>query len=199
MTRSLVVLRDLAVSVLRKYESAPSSERTEILREVAGVLVEAREHFYVADGSVDWRGRTYAYRQFAGEVISGANLPPEEVHSIQAAIRYHVGNILRERLDPAELEANGLQPSSPRTRSVEKRTRQSEILQRLSGGAAFEDADSVALALSTVESILSRIPEAAVRGLKAADRRKLHAAAEQVVTGAQAVVAAAGAPTRSPK
>ena len=69
-TRPLSVIRDDAIASLRRFATTDPADRTPILREVAVALVDAREHFFTSDGSTDWRGRTYAYRRFVGEVFA---------------------------------------------------------------------------------------------------------------------------------
>jgi hypothetical protein len=185
MSRSLETLRDEAASALRDYSHSDESGRTDCLRKVAALLVEAREHFYTADGTVDWRGRTYAYRQLVGEAFAGADLPADDVSSVQAAVRYHVSAVLRTRLDAQTLESLGLVKASARARSTAKRSRQSAILSIASGGAAFEDAESIERALAAVTGILGRIPSSAVKGLTAAERRQVHDVAERIASDAR--------------
>lgn len=182
MSRSLDTLRDEATSALRDYSHADESGRTDCLRKVAALLVEAREHFYSADGTVDWRGRTYAYRQFVGEAFSSADVPADSVSSVQAAVRYHVSSALRARLDAQTLESLDLVKASARARSTAKRSRQSSMLSTVSGGAAFEDAESIERALAAVAGILGRIPESAVKGLAADERRQVHVFAERIAS-----------------
>ena len=50
-----------------------------------------------------------------GQIYEGAQMPRERQDTFQAALRYHVGNLLRERADESELAAVGLTTTSPRT------------------------------------------------------------------------------------
>ena len=87
---------------------------------------------------------------------------------------------LRTRLDAQTLESLDLVKASARARSIEKRSRQSAMLSTVSGGAAFEDAESIEQALAAVAGILGRIPPSAVKGLTAAERRQVHDFAERI-------------------
>lgn len=147
-------IQDDAVRALRRYLA---HHDTEDLRAVATRFVEAREHFYTKEGEPDWTGRTYAYRRWVREVMTSANTPPESLATVQAAIRYHVGNILRDRLDAEALAVLGLRPESPRERSVEKRAAITEQLAIFSGGAEITHADEVLGAITAIDAAVRRI------------------------------------------
>lgn len=196
MTRPLAQIRESATASLRQYPYAEPGARTAILRDVAAALVEAREHFFTADGTTDWRGRTYAYRQFAGEVFSGANLPPEEGSTVQAAVRYHTGNLLRERLGPDEVEALGLNPESPKERSVAKRALQSSALQVLRGGEALQTPAEVAQAVRVASALLGRVDTDAVRSWPASARAAIAEETERVAALASGLALTAAARRR---
>ena len=195
MDHSLDTLADLqkrAVDALSRYLALPSGEGTEDLRTVAGAFVSAREHFFTREGLPDWLGRTYVYRTWVREVMSAAHVPGETMSSLQAAIRYHTGNILRDRLDAETLEDLGLQSASPRARSVEKRERYSETLSIFSGGAELADTQEILSALRMMEGALRRVSIPAVRKLKAADRKAIREEALALFTRAEEVAVAAG-------
>jgi hypothetical protein len=168
----LADLRDSTAQVLRRLSGATEDTRTEILREAARLLVDARAHFFDAQGETDWRGRTYAYRRFVGEVFSAGNVPRDEIPTVQAAIRYHIGNALRERLSAEELTAIGLRPEGPRERSIEKRRNASALAGVLQGGAVLDDVDDALRALSAVSSALVRIPPSLFSRATNAERRE---------------------------
>ncbi len=182
MDRPTARLRDKAAQAIRRYRTAGEDERTAILREVAEIFVDLRSHFYLDDGSTDWRGQTYPYRQVIGEVFSMASVPKDELSTVSAAIRYHVGNVLRERLDPDDLEAIGLRPASPRERSVEKRERQSVLLNALRLGPNLGQGLDVLRSLTAAHALLSRVPDGAFRDLEDPAPRK---AAKTLLTDLQ--------------
>jgi hypothetical protein len=173
MDRSIAALRDEAADLLRRYTRAEKdADRTPLLRRVAEVFVDLRGHFYDDDGVQDWRGRTYPYRQVIGDAYGLANVPKDELSTVQAAVRYHVSNVLRERLSADDLEALGLRPSSARERSVEKRERQSALLSAFRNGPAPSEGLDVLRALAAAHALLSRIPAGSLRDLTDQDRRK---------------------------
>ena len=157
---TLQTLQKSAVSSLRAYAQ---TRATEHLRDVATAFVDAREHFYTRDGLPDWLGSTHAYRQWTREAYDRAGVQASELSRLQAAVRYHVGNVVRERLDVQEVAELGLRQHSPRERAVEKRERASETLSLFGGGPAITDPDDVHAALAAIDVALRRIAESAVR------------------------------------
>lgn len=95
--------------------------RTEVLRALAKVVVLIRSKHRDDEGNPDWRGKTWDYRQAVGEMYARAGIPPSSQSNIQSALRYHVGNLMREVAPPEELEAAGLLTSSPKDRMNEQR------------------------------------------------------------------------------
>ena len=88
--------------------------RTDDLHAAANVVVEARsEYFLTADGSPDYGGRSYAYRQWYGSVVDTLNLSDSDRRKLLGNMRFHVGNALREALSPEELREAGLLVESP--------------------------------------------------------------------------------------
>lgn len=172
-TQSLQSLMDRAVGALRRYYSGPESERTECLRETAAAFVDARQHFFTREGTPDWLGRTYAYRSWVREAMGAANVPGDDLPTIQSAIRYHTGNALRAQLDEDQMDALGLKHSSPRERSVEKRERNSGTLALFGGGAPISDPEDVLTAAALVETFTRRIRFA---DMDASGRRQVAAA-----------------------
>jgi hypothetical protein len=83
---------------------------------MAPLIVELRQNHQLEDGRTDWSGRSPAYRAAIGEVYTTAKVPPEYMVAVQAAIRYHVGNLLRETTSAEELEEAGMSAASPRQR-----------------------------------------------------------------------------------
>lgn len=153
-------LQNEAVTALREYKR---TRGTECLRTVASTFVAAREHFYTRDGAPDWLGATHAYRQWTREAYDRAGTPEAELSRLQASVRYHVGNIMREKLDPDEVADLGLREASPRERAVEKRERTSETLNLFGGGYPITEPGEALTALSVLEVTLRRIMPDAVR------------------------------------
>lgn len=183
--RPLAVIASEAAEAARDVTQGhdPTARR----RDVAECFVEAREHFYTADGTPDWLGRTFAYRQWVRGVISEANVPEPEVATFLAAIRHHASNALRERLPEEEVARLGLRKSDARERSVEKRQRQTEVLSAFRGGPAISSASDVVAALQRVETMLRRVDVKAVRRLPKARRAEVAAALAAVAEHAAGI------------
>ncbi|WP_168626979.1 hypothetical protein [Cryobacterium sp. BB307] len=171
---------------------ATDAEKTELLRTTAGAFVSAREHFFTKEGTPDWGGRTHAYRSWVRENMILAEVPAADASALQAAIRYHSGNILRGRLDSETLMSLGMRSASPRERSAEKQQRNSEILSVFGGGGqALTGADEIVAASRTIEAVLRRIRLDAVVALTPEARNEVAALAEAINTRSKAIAAAA--------
>lgn len=120
-------LIDEAVRDLRLIERAPSSEHPAIYRRVADRLVELRSLHTTRAGNVDWKGQSWDYRQAVNEIYSGAGLPPEPNHPVKSALRYHLGNALRDNLTADQLEQAGLHADTPRDRQYVRFRRQTDL------------------------------------------------------------------------
>jgi hypothetical protein len=169
--KSLEDIRQAAVNGYRAALVSDEDERTPHLRDVAEAYIDAREHFYTKDGEPDWAGRSYAYRQWIRETVTLAHLPHDGKQSIQAAVRYHLGNILRDRLDADTLESIGLRKDSPRERSVEKRAGVNALLRLVSGGAPLDNLNDVLDAAKAIHSALTRITPSDLPDSDAADAK----------------------------
>lgn len=164
---TLPALRDEAATLLRKYRRASDGDRTRILRELADVLVSIRGLFTRPDGTPDWKGRSYAYRVFIRDLYGDAGYQKDEMHTVQAAVRYHLGTSLRERLDADTLTEYGLVPLTPRERSRDHRVNRTATLSALTardlhGGAL--------LAISAAYTVLSRLEPRALDDLDDRER-----------------------------
>lgn len=140
------------LSLLKKYRRAPQEQKTVLLRSLAECLVSVRENFLRPDGSPDWKGRSHPYRAFVGDIYSDAGLTGEEAATVQAAVRYHVGIVLRERLDDETLAEYGLISRNPRERSSDRRAEKSALVSALKHR---EVAGGALLAVSTAFTLLT--------------------------------------------
>lgn len=184
-TPRLDELQTEAAKALSESRQAPSRERAALLREAAEGFITAREHFFDRAGEPDWKGRTHAYRQWIQEAMSIAHVPPEETATLSAAVRYHSGNVLRERLDDETLEDLGLRKASPRERSIEKRERHAETLSIFGGGGAeITDVDEILAALRSMKVVLVRVNTSS---LTKAKRRTVAEAVAEVVEAAKRI------------
>lgn len=118
------------VRTLRRLRLAEGPARTPIYYDLAGQIVALRGHFLTDEGEPDWIGRTSAYRHAVRDLYSRADYTPDDAKSVQSSIRYHVGNIVRQLLNPEELEDLGLDEVSPLERARETRRDQAVLLAR---------------------------------------------------------------------
>lgn len=172
----LDALNARAVEVVRAYLGASDAERTTILRDLAEILVAARGHFYTAEGTPDWAGRTYAYRMWVREVYSAANVPPAQRTALQSATRWHIGTIVRERVPSEQLEAVGLDPKSPRERNVDARALRATARTLIGPGPEITDAEDLVAVAELFDVTLRRIPSGTLSTLSAAEQRAVLAA-----------------------
>lgn len=88
-------------------------ERTALLRRLAVILVELRSRNATEDGNTDWAGRSGPYREAVARIYEQSRLDPDERATMQAALRYHVGNVLREVAPEDELAELGMMAKRP--------------------------------------------------------------------------------------
>lgn len=147
-------LRARAVSLLKEYLRAPVESRTRIIRELGETLIETRAQFERPDGSPDWTGRTHAYRRAIREMYDDAGIGERDRAQIQGAVRFHIANILRERLTEEQLAEYSLLPRGPHDRDRDNRSTKSAIVAAVS---AREVHGGALLALSAAYSLLSKL------------------------------------------
>lgn len=113
MSKTVAELVDDATEIVRRYMR---SHRTSDLKDLAPVVVELRSQFRLEDGRQDWSGRSPGYRQAMADVYARARIPKDQLDTLQSALRYHVGNILRERASKDDLISVGLTTVAPKER-----------------------------------------------------------------------------------
>lgn len=109
-----------ATRLLRSYVQSGRT-RTDVLKEVAALIVDLRAAHTLDDGRIDWAGRSPAYRAAMHEIYREAGVPKDRYDTVQAALRYHVGNLIRERATDEALEDVGLTSITPRERLAKNR------------------------------------------------------------------------------
>lgn len=111
-------LVDRGVAILTAYLA---DHKTDHLKDLAHVVVDLRGSFHLDDGRQDWSGRSPGYRQAMADVYARSQVPRDKLDTVQAALRYHVGNLLRDRATDEELAAVGLVARSPKERLANQR------------------------------------------------------------------------------
>lgn len=136
------------------------------MRDLAEAVLDLREEFVTSAGDPDWRGTSYPYRVRFGEILSAGGIGMDDRHSFQQALRYHISNALRERLDDETLDALGLRRESARERSRGGRENRSALLRAAHG----EEAPVAALkAILAARALLLRVDDETLRGLAPRD------------------------------
>lgn len=194
MSRDHAPLIDRAARLLGDYV-ATGRTRKDILKDVAEALVELRATYSLEDGRRDLGGRSPAYREAVSEIYSRAHVPRDKYDTVQAALRYHVGNLLRERFDADELAAVGLKSTSPKARLA--RTRDVVAAMSKSGSVAELTSDPARL-LVYAEALVEHVDHERLAALAGPERL----AARRALAGLRACVetltplVAGKAPTR---
>jgi hypothetical protein len=150
-------IQELARLVRRIDEADQADEKytkTRLVRQLADLLIDLRLMFTTPDGQPDYTGRTWEYREAVRDIFSLSGIPRERAITLQALNRYHVGNRLRRRLTPDELETAGLLVDSPHERSTGARHERNALVRAVRG--QDEDMDP-AMVLSTTELLLRRL------------------------------------------
>lgn len=108
-------LTQAGISTVKELTKLEAS-RTSLLQELAMTLVLLRgKHKY--NGKPDYAGKSSEYRAVAARIYEEAGVPADSAGTIQASVRYHIGNVLREIHTEKELAEAGLQSASPRERA----------------------------------------------------------------------------------
>lgn len=114
----IVLSGQQVLAAIVEAEKAPEAE----YRKLSNLLIQLRMRFQSPHRDcADWAGRTREYREAAQRIYASVNIPPDSAGSIQARIRYHNGERLREVAPPAELEAVGIKAIGPAGQARERR------------------------------------------------------------------------------
>lgn len=136
---------------------------TAAYKTLAGVIVDLRKQFRNSkDTAPDWAGQTQAYRDTVALMYSQSGVPQDAVSGMQAAIRYHIGNVLRDRLSADELTAAGLSVEGPLDRSRTNNRRNQEAAS--SGG--IDDPEWFDDTISSLKSVEAEHPEVVILDLR---------------------------------
>jgi len=176
--KAIESLTEQAARLLGDYVQSGRT-RADFLKACAAVIVDLRSHFKLEDGRTDWGGRSPAYRRAVHEIYLAAHVPTDRFDTVQAALRYHVGNLLRDRVPEDELAAVGLSGVSPKARLARNR----EVVSALSksGSVGELTGDPVRL-LIYAEALLDHVGEDVLSGLPSAQKAAARLALEGLET-----------------
>jgi hypothetical protein len=143
-------------------------------RKAAETIVSLRRQFKYK-GATDWSGRSPEYRDLIERLYRDAGVPSDSESSMQANIRYHIGNMLRKVADPEELTALGMLVAGPAARITETRaTERKRSSTKKAVHTAGDPASLARLALDAFRALRT------MDGASAATRRTLTTLADEV-------------------
>lgn len=141
---------------------------TQNMRRAAEVMIDLRQTFVDRNGQIDLAGTSYPYRQAVREIMSRANVEGSERARVMNAIRYHLGNILREKFTPEQLEEFGLDPRSPLARQKADREQRSRVLRvAVAPEEVITDPGEVMAALRSAANLLDNLDARGMGGVDA--------------------------------
>lgn len=137
-------------------------------RRAAELIVTLRGRFQTPTGEPDLLGEFRPYREAVREVYADAGVSPSDRSRVQSAIRYHVGNVLRERYQAEELERLGIMAESPYEKTKERRMAAAEELQesRLASATNEELLATIRGLTETVEQLREELGDLRSRASK---------------------------------
>ncbi|MFF1625576.1 hypothetical protein [Streptomyces sp. NPDC058272] len=171
------MLHARGVAYVREFDRIAGAQ-TVLKKNIAMVVLAIRKRHN------DWLGRTHEYRQEVAEMYRQANIPPDSLDAVQASVRYHVGNLLRQYLTPRELQALELLDTSPVERQQDRRSVNAALLTatKLSAQASAPVSKGVTKAKGkSADATSDRVPEQGSAIKATADHLRLALAARQLV------------------
>lgn len=186
LTPSLSTLHDDAVALLKQRRATPASARAPIQRALAEVIVSSRALFTKSDGRRDIDGRTKAYQRFIREVFEDAGEGADRV-PIMASLRYHVGQVNRERYGVEALaEEYGLDTADPREKSKARRNDRAATVRALEAQDTGGSLSAISQLRVAVRHVVSNARPEELAKLSADERGEADAALAdiEVVVGA---------------
>lgn len=169
------------VSLMTAYLET-NRTRTDLLKQLAELIVELRSRHTLEDGTPDWSGRTPEYRQAISEIYRRGGVPESLNDTIQAALRYHVGNLLRNRAPQTELKHVGLTSTSPKERMLRQRRELTTLRDqdRVSRATGKKRRPDLLSALSVAQDLLYNYGPEDIRGLTAEDAKEARVFVEAI-------------------
>lgn len=122
-----------AEKVVAALQEAISNPGTTSNRKAAEAVVTLRRCFK-HEGLPDWAGRSGEYRDLIERLYRQAGVPSDSESSMQANLRYHLGNAIRKVAPPEELLALGMAPLGPSARIKESRVAQPRRVKAITPG-----------------------------------------------------------------
>ena len=145
----------LAASTMQEHDD--DKYYTPAVRRGAEVIIELRRQFLNKNGLPDLRGDTFAYRSAVRDALTEANIPMEDRGNLMSALRYHVGQTIREGLTDDEIQEAGFKVSSPKERQKVDRLSKAKVVRAIHKGEEITDPDDVMRALRSCANQLENM------------------------------------------
>ena len=91
--KPLAELQPHVAGLLTRYVRGPQEDKREVASELARAMLQARQHFYTADGARDLEGHSWEYRQWLKETYSDLGLTPKEINRALSAGRQRINEV----------------------------------------------------------------------------------------------------------
>lgn len=154
-TKTMTAQAARVVTALREAVADPGTVNN---RTAAAEIVKLRGMFRHEDRP-DWAGRSPEYRDCIERLYRQSGLPSDSESSMQANLRYHIGNTLRQVAPPEDLAALGMASEGPLGRLRTARHEEPKTARpRLARPGVGDPAALASLALETVRTIRSMDP-----------------------------------------
>lgn len=137
----------------------------------ADALVDMRLIYTNRDGLPDLAGSSFDYRQAVSEGLANAGVEPAKRSKVMAALRYHVGNRVRDRFTSEQLADYGLNAHSPHDRQRAEREMLSKIVRIATNPRA--EVSTPEEAVKTAQMAAQMLDNIKVGRLTRADRKAL--------------------------
>ena len=137
----------------------------------ADALVDMRMLYTNRDGQPDLKGASFEYRRSVSDGLADAGVDASRRSQVMAALRYHVGNRVRARFTPEELQEYGLNAHSPHDRQRAEREMISGIVRVATNPRA--EVTEPEEAVKTAQMAAQMLENIKVKRLTKADRKAL--------------------------
>lgn len=128
------------------------------VKEAASLVIDARSGFFLTpSGHPDYAGRSYAYRQWYGDIIRSLNMEEKDRAKLQSRMRFHMANIIRDRLNDEELKDAGLMKIKPVERGHHNYAQRSKIYKMVTETDPLDDPLDRELAMSLIQHLQDRL------------------------------------------
>lgn len=153
-TKRVTAAAERAVEALAAAVTDPGAANS---RAAAEAIVTLRRQFR-HEGIPDWAGRSLEYRDVIERVYRQAGVPADSESGLQASLRYHVGNAVRQVAPPEDLTALGMIVAGPRVRMQAARANGATPRVRTVRPGVGDPAALAALALAAVRALATMEP-----------------------------------------